>query len=272
MSEFTYDHDIAVTDLGGGRFGAELDGNWSVGGGINGGFLLGVIGNAIRQVVPGKPDPITISAFYLGPGVGGPAEVRTEIKRDGGSLAVVSADLLQGGERKLTATATFGDLAGFEGEVLTKAEEFDLPPVEECFSTKDMGKDLLALAPMYQKFEMRFPHDGIGWAVGQPSGKGEIKAWFRFADDRPIDAFSLITIADLLPPVAFDLGLPGWSPTLELTVHVRAIPAEGWLKIRHFTRNLAGGMFEEDCEIWDASGRLVAQARQLARTPRPAKA
>jgi len=53
-------------------------------------------------------------------------------------------------------------------------------------------------------------------------------------------------------------------------VHVRARPAPGWLKVRHETRNLAGGMFEEDCEVWDSAGRLVAQSRQLARQPRPA--
>ena len=62
----------------------------------------------------------------------------------------------------------------------------------------------------------------------------------------------------------------GWAPTLELTVHVRARPAPGWLMLRHETRNVAGGMFEEDCEVWDAAGRLVAQSRQLARLPRVA--
>jgi hypothetical protein len=63
--------------------------------------------------------------------------------------------------------------------------------------------------------------------------------------------------------------MPGWAPTLELTVHVRAHPAPGWLRVRHQTRNLAGGMFEEDCEIWDSAGRLVCQSRQLALVPRP---
>jgi hypothetical protein len=74
---------------------------------------------------------------------------------------------------------------------------------------------------------------------------------------------------DALPPVTFGLGMPGWAPTLELTAHVRAEPAPGWMKVRHATRNMAGGMFEEDCEIWDSAGRLVAQSRQLARAPRP---
>ena len=98
---------------------------------------------------------------------------------------------------------------------------------------------------------------------------GAIAGWFRFADGREPDPLALLTVCDVLPPVTFDLGMPGWAPTLELTVHVRAHPAPGWLKVRHATRNLAGGMFEEDCEIWDSAGRLVAQSRQLALLPRP---
>ncbi|WP_300678615.1 thioesterase family protein [Nocardioides sp.] len=263
-----YDDDIAVQALGEGRFSADLLGEWTVGGGLNGGYLLGVIGNAIRQVVPAKPDPITVSAFYLGPGRPGPAEVVTEIKRDGGSLAVVAADLEQEGSKRISVLATYADRASISGEVHTTAVEPELPPVEACVSTDAMGPAMLEIAPMYRKFEMRFPASRVGWAQGAPSGEGIIEAWFRFRDDRPADAFSLVTIADLLPPVAFDLGLPGWSPTLELTVHVRGVPAPGWLKVRHATRNLADGMFEEDCEIWDSAGRLVAQSRQLARTPR----
>lgn len=262
-----YDDDIAVTALGDGRYSATLAPEWTVGGGLNGGYLLGVIGNAIRETVPNKPDPITLSAFYLAPGRPGPAEVVTTIKRDGGSLAVVSADLIQDGVTAITVTATFADRDTFNGDVRTTAPELQLPPVEECISTTQLGPEMLAVAPMYSKFEMRFAADSVGWAQGRPSGVGRIAGWFRFADDRVADAFSLITIADLLPPVAFDLGLPGWSPTLELTVHVRAVPAPGWLKLVHSTQNLADGMFEEDCEIWDSAGRLVAQARQLARAP-----
>ncbi|MGA9746118.1 MAG: thioesterase family protein, partial [Nocardioides sp.] len=56
---------------------------------------------------------------------------------------------------------------------------------------------------------------------------------------------------------------------LELGVHLRARPAPGWLRVMHRTRNLAGGLFEEDAEVWDSAGRLVAQSRQLAKVPRP---
>lgn len=119
------------------------------------------------------------------------------------------------------------------------------------------------------RFDMRFDPACAGWMRGEPSGRGVLQAWFRLADEREPDPISLLTVVDALPPVTFDLGRMGWAPTMELTAHVRALPAPGWLVVRHETRNIAGGMFEEDCEVWDSAGRLVAQSRQLARVPRP---
>ena len=118
------------------------------------------------------------------------------------------------------------------------------------------------------RLDMRFDAASAGWAVGAPSGRGLLQCWFRLPDREP-DPLALLLAVDAMPPVTFDLGLPGWAPTLELTAHVRARPAPGWLRLRHATRNVAGGMFEEDCEVWDSAGRLVAQSRQLARSPRP---
>jgi hypothetical protein len=120
-----------------------------------------------------------------------------------------------------------------------------------------------------ERFDMRLDPACVGWAVGEPSGRGLLQAWFRLADGRDPDPVQLLMVLDALPPVTFDLGHPGWAPTIELTAHVRAVPAPGWLKVSHRTRNVAGGMFEEDCEVWDSAGRLVAQSRQLARFPRP---
>jgi hypothetical protein len=136
--------------------------------------------------------------------------------------------------------------------------------VSSAFAPEEVRR----IAPLMERFDMRFHPDHVGWAVGQPSGRGELAAWFRLNDDRDPDPLALLLAVDALPPVTFDLGMPGWAPTLELTAHVRAKPAPGWLKVRHATRNMAGGMFEEDCEVWDSTGRLVAQARQLARQPR----
>lgn len=249
------------------RFDADLQAGWAVGGGLNGGYQLGVVGNAIRAALPAQPDPLVMSAYFLSPAQAGPATVEITPRRLG-RTATVAADLRQGDDTRLTVLATYGDLAVGADHVETTAEPFDLPPREECRPNSDAPPAIRELAPLIERFDMLFHPDQAGWFGGEPTGRGELSAWFRLKDGREPDPIALLTVLDVLPPVTFELGRPGWAPTIELTVHIRAVPAPGWLRIRHVTRNIAGGMFEEDCEIWDAADRLVAQSRQLARLPR----
>jgi len=266
LSEF--DRGIAVTPDGDDFVGDMPDG-WRVGGGINGGFQLSLIGNAIRSALPQHPDPLAVSAYYISPAAGGPARAVVRPLRVGGRTATVAAELRQGDDVRLSVLATYGDLAAFPtDDVRTTAEPIAIPPREDCVPNTLAPDEVKQMAPFTQRFEMLFHPDEIGWAVGKPSGRGQITAWFRLADDREPDPLSLLMAVDALPPVTFDLGLMGWAPTVELSAHVRAKPAPGWLRLRHRTRNIAGGMFEEDCEVWDSTDRLVAQSRQLALLPR----
>lgn len=259
-----FDRHIAVTTDEHGRSSAELDGGWSIGEGINGGYQLAVLANGIRAALPAQPDPLVLSAYYLSPATAGPATVEVTRRRVG-RTATVGADLRQGDDVRLTVLATYGDVGSLTDEVLTTARPFDIPPPEDCVAAPE---EMRAKIPLMQRFELRFHPETAGWMKGEPSGRGELAAWFRLADGREPDLMSLLLAVDALPPVAFDLGRFGWAPTVELTAHVRAEPAPGWLRLRHATRNVAGGMFEEDCEVWDSADRLVAQSRQLARLPR----
>jgi acyl-CoA thioesterase len=263
-----FDEHIALTREDGTTYAADLAEGWRVGGGVNGGYLLAVIGNALRHTFPAKPDPLAISAYYLSASAPGEATVAVDVRRQGGSVATASAELRQGDDPRIAVLATYGDLDGLGDDVRTTAQEPEMPPPDECAPNSIAPPEVRAIAPLMDRFDMRFHPDHIGWAVGRPSGVGALSAWFRLADGRDPDPISLLMVVDALPPVTFELGMPGWAPTLELTAHVRAKPAPGWLKVRHVTRNMAGGMFEEDCEVWDSAGRLVAQSRQLARQPR----
>ena len=258
----------ALTPADDGTFGAELDRGWVVGGGVNGGYLLGTVGRAVAETVPGHPHPLSVSAYYLSASRPGPATVRTRVLREGGSVATVAAELVQGPDTRITVLATYGDLDRLPDDVATTATEPELPPLEECVPGSMAPEEVRRTAPLMERFDVRFDPACVGWAVGAPSGRGHIQAWFRLADGHPVDPVALLMVCDALPPVTFDLGRPGWAPTLELTVHVRAVPAPGWLRVSHRTRNVAGGLFEEDCEVWDSAGRLVAQSRQLAMQPR----
>ncbi|MDO9456203.1 acyl-CoA thioesterase II [Nocardioides sp.] len=268
-----FDAATAVTsdDSHQGRWDADLSDGWLIGGGLNGGYLLATVGRAVRAALPGKPDPLAISAHYLSASRPGPAEVDVRVLREGGSVATAAAELRQSGATRISALATYGDLARLAAgadDVRTTASPPDLPPPDDCVPNSVAPVDLEA-ASLLQRFDMRFHPDDVGWAVGEPNNSGVMRAWFRLEDDREPDPLSLLLVLDALPPVTFTYGAMGWAPTIELTAHVRAVPAPGWLRVTHASRNMAGGLFEEDCEVWDSAGRLVAQSRQLARMPRP---
>lgn len=272
LSEF--DRDITVRPApDGDGFVGEMSDGWRVGGGLNGGYQMSLLGNAIRAALPDHPDPIAVSAYFISPAQAGPVTALVRPQRVGGRTATVSAELRQdeGGESsvRLAVLATYGDLASFPtDDVRTTAEPIAMPPRDRCVPNTMAPDEVKKIAPFTQRFEMLFHPDEIGWALGEPSGRGQLTAWFRLAGDREPDPLSLLMALDALPPVTFDLGLMGWAPTVELSAHVRALPAPGWLRLRHRTRNVAGGMFEEDCEVWDSTDRLVAQSRQLALLPR----
>jgi Thioesterase-like superfamily len=82
----------------------------------------------------------------------------------------------------------------------------------------------------------------------------------------------LLQVVDALPPASFELGIQAWAPTVELTVYVRCLPARGWLACVVRGQLWQGGWFDEEAEVWDADGRLVAQSRQLAGARRPRSA
>lgn len=274
VADSEFDRGIALSRRSDDGYDGHLDAAWSIGAGINGGLLLAAGANALRQTFAdeGHPDPITISAYYLSAATGGPATFTTEVVRRGRSMSTGTVSLAQEVDgravERVRALATFGDLSTLTDEVRTSAVEPDLPPVERCVGSDLAPQDFVDRAPLLERLDLRLDPDTVGWAVGQPSGRGMIRGWLRMADGREPDALSLLLALDALPPVTFDFGLPGWTPTLELTAHVRATPAPGWLKVTHATRNFAGGLLEEDAEVWDSAGRLVAQSRQLARAPR----
>lgn len=274
-----FDHGIRATprELESTSYDVTLGDGWTIGFGINGGMLLATIANALRQTLPAStPDPVTISGYYLSASRPGPARVETSVLREGRSMSTGQASLFQtegDGTRveRVRALATYGDLDRVPADVRTTATAPAMPPPEDCISSELSPPSMRDQVNLLERFDLRMDPAYVGWAYGQPSGTGRLQGWLRMADGREPDPILLLLAVDALPPVTFDLGLFGWAPTLELTAHVRARPAPGWLAVTHSTRNLAGGMFEEDAEVWDSTGRLVAQSRQLARAPRPQK-
>ncbi|UYQ64549.1 thioesterase family protein [Streptomyces peucetius] len=267
-----FDRDTAVTLREPGVYDAELSAGWTIIHAVNGGYLLALLGRALGDALP-HPDPFSVSAHYLTASQSGPAVIRTETIRTGRTLSTGQASLFQYAEdgtevERIRVLATYGDLDSLPDDVRTTAKPPAIPPIEHCLGPADGPAPIPGSSAITERLDIKLDPATVGWAVGAPSGKGEMRGWFGLADGRDADPLSLLLTVDALPPTSFELGLTGWTPTVELTTHIRCRPAPGPLRVSITTRNLAGGFLEEDADVWDSADRLVAQSRQLAKTPR----
>ena len=256
-----FDRDTRVDKLADGEFAATLTDGWGTfTSHPNGGYVMGVALNALGQSLS-QPDPLVVSVFFLRPAVPGPATVRTEAVREGRRTATGQAVLEQGGKEVLRATATYGDLSlDSQARQLSLGTAPDLPDPQDCHVPAEFDRtEGLGIADKVEYRYVRRP----GWLDGHKDGRPHVEHWMRFADGREADTASLPSMVDFAPPAVLEIG-EFITLTVELSVHVRARPAPGWLACRVFTKHVAGGLHEEDMEIWDSRGTLVAQSRQLA--------
>jgi acyl-coenzyme A thioesterase PaaI-like protein len=264
-----FDAATAVRRAEGGELVADLDPGWDVGGGIlNGGYLLAVVARAAAVDSP-HPHPVAVSASYLRATPPGPATLTVTPGPAGRTLAHSSVLLSGGDGPTLSAqvtTATLGDDRPVHSRPMP-----EVPSVEQCRSAHagdDLGGHPVPEVGLRRRVDTRLDPATAGWAVGEPSGEPVMRAWVRLADGSAPDLFSLLLFADVLPPTSWSIGLMGWAPTVQLQVLVRALPAPGWCLVEASASEVAGGWLDEDYRIWDSTGRLVAQSRQLARVPR----
>lgn len=263
---YELDADTRVQRIGPGLWRGEVSDRWSIGAYPNGGYLLMIALAAVREELP-HPDPFTITAHYLTPTQHGPVDVEVEVIRSGRAHSTAMARMLQDGRERVRILANYGDHTSSQGPTRVLAEPPPMPPPDECVTAPRRQRPMPngLVAHIRERLDWRVAPGTAGWMRGQPTGRGEIGGWLRLADGRPIDSQALPLIADAMPPAVFDVAVGGWVPTLELTVHVRARPAPGWMRCWFRTRFLVDGYLEEDGEVWDEEGRLVAQSRQLAR-------
>jgi acyl-CoA thioesterase len=264
----TSDYDLATavepSDAG---WSVVLDDSWTIGNSLNGGYLLAAMVKAAIAATS-TPDPLAVTATFLSPPTPGPAEMAVTVLKRGRRSSVVEVALHQGGRQHVVASAVLGDLGALHGPDLAPPP-VSLPPLEQCLSIHDrQGPNGMAPPEIFRHFDTRLAPD-VGWLTGRrsgaaPSGEARIEGWMRFADGGEPDVTSLMLFADALPPAILDLFHASWVPTLQYSVYVRARPDPGWIRGSFRTRSMVGGLLEEDGELYDSSGRLVALSRQLA--------
>jgi acyl-CoA thioesterase len=255
--------DTRLDPAGDGVFCGTITPRWNIGTAPNGGYVLALgLGAAVR--VSPYPDPIVATGYFVRPTVPGPAEVHTEIVKIGKRFATVQARIVQDGDERTRILATLGELPGDDTIAHLDAAPPRLPPREACVRERPAG----GVPEIANRFDMALDPPSIAFMRGERSEHAVMQGYVRFKDGGVPDVRALALLADAFPPPVFHVVPMSWVPTLELTVQMRARPRTEWLLARFTTRFVVNGLLEEDGELWDEDGRLLAISRQTAVLPR----
>jgi hypothetical protein len=278
-----FDEATAVTRCGDGRYEAHPDRRFALvppgstaTAAVNGGVLLATVLRAVLDCSP-LPHPVATSAHFLRVPALAPATIEVTWLKTGRTASTARATLIQADRAILETTVTTGTVpdsvaagAGDGAGLSWTGAAPVLPPADECV---DLGPWPGTVAPdgtagYAGQVRMLLDPAVTGWRFGEPAGLPEMRGYFSLREERVPDALMLAMAVDGLPPVVFGLGATGWAPTVELTMHMRMVPAPGRLAVQARCRQVSGGWFDEEAEVWDSAGNLVAQSRQLARVGR----
>jgi acyl-CoA thioesterase len=257
----TFERATSVEQVEPGLWRASIDQMWAIGDAVHGGCAQCVVVRAAIEE-SGHQHPVATSAHFLAPTTPGLAEVSVQRLRQGRTASTLRAALLQDGVEKIVAHVTVADL-GLDAPVYQAAQPAMRPP-DECMPRPAQlpdGSPVRFLEPI----EVRIDPRHVGGPHPDRSGVPEVRGWIRARDGSPPDPSFLLFCVDALPPSVLEIGGQGWSPTVQLSTYVRALPSPGWLAVISRASAVADGWFDEEAEVWDSSGRLVARACQVGR-------
>jgi acyl-CoA thioesterase len=266
LTEHPFDASTALEPAGEGRWRGEVRQSWSNGSGpgINGGLFAAMTTRA-ATLATGLP-PRSLTIHYLSAPEVGEVEIAAAVPRRGRTTAFVRLELTQGDTHVAQAMAVCSDWRD-DAPAFSDAPE---PPVAPLERSHPITPGTPGVPPMVANYELRFDFD----ADQRPA---TMRGWIRTAEPRASDAIALAAMTDaFMPPAFFRPGEPVLVPTIELTIHFRGLPPAGehpWIRAQFTSRVAAGGVVEEDGELWSEDGRLLVQSRQLAvmrRAPRKA--
>ena len=260
---------IKLENLEDNKFIVNPDTNYFVGNTPHGGYLMAVMHKALTSILPHSTaisssvqylDRIDAKTFEL--------EVETFKTSRGSSSGIVK--LKQDDKICTTFTGTCSDfefMKGYDG--LQKP----LPNIFNESDKKDyikMNYDKISkgFTPAFiQQLECLIHPDHAWWNRDSNDQNNEARcsAFLEMQGGIP-DQFCLSFYSDILPPVVSNkYGPLGWIPTITLTTHIRQLPSTSELYADFKATDINKGYFEQDCNIWDLNGNLVASSRQLTR-------
>ncbi|KAJ3101597.1 hypothetical protein HDU96_009922 [Phlyctochytrium bullatum] len=249
-------------------YDGQVPPDWNIGFVPLGGMTLSIGMRAVEEFYKGKhPDPIICTANFLRPSrAGQPVRIEVQPLKSGRQYSTAIAIMFQkaaddGAEVPIThIVTTWGDL--------TKEKGFSLP-----------GPPPPTIEPLAELEDQVYPApvpwaiNGIGKYIKHRTGEMREEPrraqWVRFTDNRAPDLLSLTLFSDAFTPTLMNLGLKhlelakSYYPTMEINIHYRRKPKDGWLALMSQSRSVINGRLETEVDLYDEDGHLVAMSRQM---------
>lgn len=251
-----------VTPNGQNAYQAVVNEDWLQGRSAFGGLSGALIAQAMRQQVDAERKLRSFQVTFVGPaGLGDHNIVMTPL-REGGSVTHLQAELTQGDEVSVTATAAYGK---------SRVSEHSIAPIPRPDA---VDPDTLKSMPFMPGIVPNFvQHFDFRWAIGSPPFTGAAKpnnrVWIRMDSDREIDEVGIIAMADALPPPA--LSMPKKPcPASSLSWYLELLPMQAkgklsdWWLVDYDCDAGADGYYNQVAKVWAPDGQLVAISRQVA--------
>ena len=262
---------MELVSRGAGRYAGTLDEHWTIGPKVHGGAMLALCANAARTEVGGQP--IAVSANFLSAPDPGPMQLVTTVHKKGRRISVVDVELSGTGHGGSPA----GQKVAVRATITLGEPEHHVPP-------------LLSLNPVVPRMAPEPPPDVAPIGPGHPLANlvhlahgcdirpalhtmrpntrqaPVFEYWVRPRGVAP-DALFALLCGDISAPVTFAVERTGWAPTVQLTAFLRALPADGWLRVMSTAVQIGQDWFDEDHTVVDCEGRIIVQSRQLAMVP-----
>jgi acyl-coenzyme A thioesterase PaaI-like protein len=252
-----FDDGTGLAPAGDLRWRAEVREDWSNGDGpgINGGLFAALATRAVMEATGLEPRSLTI--HYLAAPSHGEVTIAASIPRQGRSTAFVRLEFGQGDRHVAQAMAVCAAWRP-DAPAFADAEPPEVPPLARCMPVDPHHP---RVPPLLGNYEMR-----VFTEVDERPAR--VGGWIRTREPRPADHVSLAAMTDaFMPPAFLRPGERVVVPTLELTIHFRGEPPAGdhpWVMASFVSRTAAGGVVEEDGELWSMDETLLVQSRQLA--------
>jgi acyl-coenzyme A thioesterase PaaI-like protein len=276
---------MALTAAGDGVYDGELNEHWTIGPKVHGGAMLALCANAalhehggvgaLPSQAGGPPPrsvggihPIALSGNFLWAPDPGPMRVVTTVRKRGRRVSLIDVELNQGDRTAVRAAVTLGDPEHHVPPLLSVNPVVPLmtpepPPGLEPIGPGHPMEHIVHLA---HGCDIRPSLTTLG--PRSDGGPPIIEYWVRPKGVAPDVLFALLC-GDVSAPVTFAVNRTGWAPTVQLTAYLRALPADGWLRVICTTVQIGQDWFDEDHIVVDCEGHIVVQSRQLAMVPAP---